>query len=371
MFGKPRLRSLGPAEAALSTYRKIEQAIEQGVKDLEPLIQRRQEAERSLRDAEIAAATGEGAELPKAQKAVEAALKAIDAQASRLRGLRGRLSARAPELIAAHGALKAELPSYAEAVKEEFAREWEKAVQAFSVALSRRAAIEKLIGESLPLPAPAAGPCDLGDLGKPHAVLGDLRAGIESIASMGRAWPVVAPVPGTPITPFDPQGIYILRHPASGLPEGTLVVDCSFPEGQLAHLVSAGWAVPAVDPEVQQGLWAARQAARVLKQEEEEAERRWRDEELKQAAGLQLDVLGRPAPKYARRLSSSEIRRLEKEYEEEQAKCLKEREQERRQAEARRNQAISVPPAVGPAEEVRRGREEAERYGYAGKRGSL
>ena len=274
MFGKTKLKTLGPAEASLTKYEKTEQAIAGAVAGLQPLIEQRQSAERNLRDAEIAATTGEGGNLEKSRKQVDGAHRAIDEAAGRLRGLRGRLIAGGGELASQHELLAGELPSHHATIREQFAAEWTAACEVFGKVLSKRAALEQLTGNPLDLPQPAAGPHDLGEMARPSQVLDGIRAAIQNIAELSRTRRAAAPMPGE--TMFDPQGIYQLRHAAGELQPGTLVLECSFPPGELAQLVSAGWAIEAQDPQEIAGRQAARNAARKLKADADAEEARKR-----------------------------------------------------------------------------------------------
>lgn len=279
MFRKSTsLKSLPAAEAVLEQFTKLDQAIGLRVVGLHPLIRQRLEAERELRNAEAAVAIGEQADAQKVQKRAVAARADLDRAADVLRGLRARQAALGGELVGAREQLSGEMPEHRAAVAEDFRAEWQKAVASFSAVLSRRAAIERICGP-LDLPEATAGTCELeSEVLRPNLALSGLASAIKTLASAADAAKsessITAPVLGTVAVLYDATRVYRLTRATRGLEKDMLVVDASFSEGRLRHLVECGWAVPVRDRDVDRGLRDAKEAAERITREVDFAEKR-------------------------------------------------------------------------------------------------
>lgn len=147
------------ADVVLQRKQKLDGAIAEGVAALQNLILTQLEAERTFRRGEAAAAIGEpAADLPKAKKAAVDARAALEQASLKLNGLRAALGEHGGALVEAYEALGSAIPEQKRRLISAFADEWRTAVELFSPALARRAAIERLVGETLNLPEPAADP---------------------------------------------------------------------------------------------------------------------------------------------------------------------------------------------------------------------
>ena len=240
MFGKREreLTKLEQAEAALARHDKLLQVSKGEV--LGPLasaIESHQQAVQDLQRAEAEAAIGDtpAADPAKARKRLEAVRNTIDSIGLRLGGLRNAVANQAEELIAHHAAVTAERTAGYEAAKQELAAEWETAAQAYSHVLGMRKQLENLTGERLPLVEPEAERVELdAELGRPQRRLDELSVALSRIAELRRV-----ASEGTLATPIPAYAVYQLTTSYEmgdmTLPAGSLVVECSLPEGQLRH----------------------------------------------------------------------------------------------------------------------------------------
>lgn len=263
MFGKTKLKTLGPAEAALADYNKTGGVIAQQVAGLPPLIQKRLDAEKELANAKAAQALGEPADVPRAEKRLQGALAVLEDKADLLRGLRSRLLALSGRLAETQQHLNGDLPEHERELKEGFSTKWRKAIGSFEVLLGERQALEGLLGGKLDLPEPSPASFDVAEIARPHEVVKGLQAAVQDIGQMAQvAARSHAPTltPGASLINYNPDGVYVLRRATRGLTEGTLVLDASFSAGRLESLVETEWAKPWRDPEVQKLAGDARRA---------------------------------------------------------------------------------------------------------------
>jgi hypothetical protein len=302
---------LRAADAVLLRKSKLDSAIGDGVADLQNLILAQLETERAFRRMEAAAAIGEpAADLPKAKKAAADARTALEQAALKLGGYRQAVGEMGGALVEAYEALGSAIPEQNRRLISAFADEWRTAVELFSPVLARRAAIERLVGETLNLPEPAADPTvgpleakaeeakreytaakarlgsmsnldapteaaekakvvqlrteyetlsrkleekqkqgvavDLGETTRAHETLAALHAGIRSVASMK----AIAERQLKPGSYRDPHAVFKVvtdRLETRGIAKGTLVIAATFEPGRLDQLIELEQARPVLD----------------------------------------------------------------------------------------------------------------------------
>jgi hypothetical protein len=243
-------KAVAGANKILSQRTIVLEAIRKAVTELDPLIASRLAAEASAAaaaaDAILAGSetAGDGGDT-----AIGHAIKAIESQAIKLRGLRKRAIEQGVELVTADQELAASLPAYESDIRESFRGEYVAAIGALEKILVRRQAIEAATGrlELPPVPQFAAGGADpvLSELA-PHKTRAALRNALADIAGWDG---LVARSSGPegaalPIRTFDPTGVYELRSPQFGFEAGARLVTCSLNDGILEWLCSIGDAVP-------------------------------------------------------------------------------------------------------------------------------
>jgi hypothetical protein len=270
MFSKlSKLLALKSADKLLESRAKITEAIERETAKLLRLVTERVEVDRGVVAADTSAALGEQADPAGARQKAAAVMTSIERQGSILAGLRARLATQAPELEGQIRGIQSALPGHIDGLKQDFAADWQKGIQAFGVLIGKRAALEALIGK-LDLPEPKPVVCDLEAAAAPWRCIEELRAGIEEIAAWGRsaAAPQVdsmMPTGGT--RPFDPRSIYVLSRDTDSLKAGTPVMAPVFAPGTLQHLVNIDYARALNDSDWETNLEAGNQFARVLNSE--------------------------------------------------------------------------------------------------------
>ncbi len=220
-----------------------------------------QAADASFQDAQALEAVGEATAgaVQKARARVESVKADIDALSSRLAGLRRQTASYGPELAQYHRALAGEIPERNRALTESFVSEWTAAVEQFSQMLSKRAAVEQLLGKKLTLPNPTATQFDLREVRRPDELLQELG---EAVANCGASAPLDTYDPGNVLATYIPGKLYVLAvdfKDQSGpqLSAGSLVCESSFEDHWLQHLVGIRYAVPVVPSFKQNAINAA------------------------------------------------------------------------------------------------------------------
>ncbi len=226
-------------------------------------------AETCLQEAEASEAVGEASTgtVAKARARVEAIRRDIEAVSSRLAGLRRSAASYGPEMAQRHDALAGEIPERNRALAEAFTAEWKDATERFALMLSKRAAIEKVLGQKLTLPNPTPTDFDLGEVAKPDQLLIALN---QAVQSAGAVAVETGPDPRGILKPFVPGALYVMDRDfqdSTGptLQASTLVIEASLEPGWLAHLVRIGDAIPATDS-VRSAAVAAAHSARINQQ---------------------------------------------------------------------------------------------------------
>ncbi len=267
--------ALRTAEAVLERRTRILEVVQGGVEKLSGLIISKVQTGREFRRLESQAAIGEAApDLEKARKRAADAESALQEGGLKLRGLRMQLAEQGTAFVKAYDELAAELPFHEAEIVKGFNEEYQAGLAAWQDILTRRAAIESLIGKKLeglsdPIPAPAA--TEIHDaMAAPHKTLADLAATIQAIAGKSR----LADRQLQPAGYYDPQAIYVLigdRNAKLGLPNRCLVTDASFFPGGLLQLIEIQEARPLLNrDEVKGAVDAEKKADLLLKAETEE-----------------------------------------------------------------------------------------------------
>jgi hypothetical protein len=291
MFKK--LKALLGAEGTLEARARIVKALQAEEKRLGELIIVRVSAERELVSAETAVTLGEQADASAAQRKLDDALAAIKRQGSKLAGLRARLASQAVELEAQGVALKSGMPSHVEAIKASFSSEWSQGAAVFGAIMGRRAAIEELIGK-LNLPELRPVTCELpADMTAPWRTMDGINDALEVIAGWSRAAilpQVDAMLPGAHVA-YDPTAVYVITNAAAGAEVDSLVQDCSFVPGTLAHFAEIGYAVPLASVDWQRSLEAGSAAARRVSAEQERTREEQRQaQDVNRVGSYDLDL---------------------------------------------------------------------------------
>jgi hypothetical protein len=276
MFGNQFDKAMKAAEGALTKWCKISRAIDTQRGKLLAVIPRLLEADAAVRGGEADEALGESTGVAgKARKSRDTVCAEIDRYGECLHGLRGKRVTLTTDLVEARDGVARELPGYLEARKTELLAEWEEAVKALEPLLIRRRVLEKLLGQSLALPElrPTS---DTGDseTAVPQARLGDIDKALTEIQTEARV-ARFADNPGAP----GPYDVLIVRHPVLDMPihgmaPGTHVLSAVFARGQLAHLAASKWAHPIPDSQLRQAGIVARAALARADAERIEQERR-------------------------------------------------------------------------------------------------
>jgi hypothetical protein len=249
--------SIKAAGAVLERKAKLETAIADGVAELQNLILAQLESERTFRRLEAAAAIGEPApDLPKAKKAAMDARAALDQASLRLNGFRAAVGELGSPLVETYDRMALEVPRHNAHVAAEFAPEWHAALSNWNLALGRRAAIERVIGQSLDLPEPAPAAVQIGDAARPAEVLSALETGIKAIASAKKLSerPLKAGSYRDPLAIFKVTTNYLERR---GIAKGTLIIAASLRVGELDQLIELEEVRPILDRDQIPGVTAA------------------------------------------------------------------------------------------------------------------
>jgi hypothetical protein len=191
------------------------------------------------------------------------------------------------------GAIKGELPAYAEKVKSDFGAQWAAAVAVFSALMGKRKVLEALIGRmALPEPSPI-GADSSGEEFAPYRLIERLEGEIERVAGWRRCadWPELDAVLPGPHWPFDPAKIYRLTQECENLPVGALVVEASFVPGMLSRFVSSlQFAVPADAEEWKEKLAEAGMAgARITAEQERDREEQRQAQDANRVGSYDLE----------------------------------------------------------------------------------
>jgi hypothetical protein len=266
MFSKlSRMLALKKADSALEKRQKVVEAIERETGRLLKLIERRVEADRNVIINETAESLGEVADVEGARREAAGVMTDIEKQGRLLAGLRSRMAGMAGELESAVREVQRELPQHIQSLRDDFAREWEKARVTFSGLQSKRAALEKLVGR-MDLAEPVVEAIELTASEAPWKALSELRAALDQVAGWSRAamMPAVDAQAG-PIEPYSTAQVYVLTRDCDNLAAGTMVMDSVLPPGMLNHLVQIGYANPLSsvqwDAVLQPGAEASRKLA--------------------------------------------------------------------------------------------------------------
>jgi len=271
--------ALKGAERVLEVRDKILKAIANEEKALESLVLERWQAEIALSATEAADALQESADVPGARKRLTEACSAVDRQGAKLAGLRLRLAQQASELSAQRDGVKKVIPEHMESLKNDFEREWYKAVSTFSALLGKRQAIETLSGSKMNLPEPKpvlqATPIDClsDDVLAPSHVVGKLEAALADLMYWRRQADLreLELLPPGMRKALDPNKVYRLTIPVDNLEAGAFVVESSFVPGMLARVVARGEAIPADAQNWNESLLTAQRATTQFVQEERAA----------------------------------------------------------------------------------------------------
>jgi hypothetical protein len=268
--------ALRTAEAVLERRTRILEVVQGGVEKLSGLIISKVQTNREFRRLESQAAIGEPApDLEKARKRAADAESALQEGSLKLRGLRAQLAEQGTAFVRSYDELAAQLPFHEAEMVKGFNEEYQAGLAAWQDILSRRVAIERLIGKNLeglsdPIPTPAATEVHEA-MAVPHKTLADLAAAIQAIAGKGR----LADRQLQPTGYYDPQAIYVLigdRNAKLGLPHGCFVTDASFFPGGLLQLIEIQEARPLLDRDGIRGAADALRKADLLTKLETEAQ---------------------------------------------------------------------------------------------------
>jgi hypothetical protein len=271
-----KFKKLSGADRVLDARSKITAAVEAEKGKLLQVIPERFAAESALRDAEAANALGEPVDIEAARRRLASAVAAVGQHSTVLAGLRHRLAEQVGDLDTQYKAVRGNLPDHIERLKSDFAAEFAKGVAAWSALLSKRVAIETLVGK-LTLPEPRPEALELpAEISAPWKAAEQLKAGIDDIAGFGRvamAPSVDAMRPGGH-RPYDEKAVYRISHPASGLEPGTLCTDAVFLPGMLEHLHNIGYCEAAGLQAWQGDMGEAERAVQRIATEEREQDAR-------------------------------------------------------------------------------------------------
>jgi hypothetical protein len=234
------------AQDVLKDREKILSALHGEESRLEGLVRARVHAESELMQAEGAEAVGEKSDVGAAQGRVDSVKGKIASQVRKLAAVRTRLAAQAGALQAAHTALSAGLPEHQERIKEAFREEWSDGAAAFARLLSKRKAIESLVGGAFSLAEPTPVTTTVQDLGLPWELLGKLAGAVEELSGWAAAevYPALDSMARMPHPQFIPDAVYIATSDLAGVPAGTHLVQGSVAPGILERLVFIGYAAP-------------------------------------------------------------------------------------------------------------------------------
>jgi len=266
--------ALASAHQILESRGKLLSVIQKEEAGLSELIKQRVAADRALIVAETAEVLGDPADVPAAQKQVDAVMAAISKQGARLAGLRGALAKQAPELAAARDAIAQALGEHTDAIKSDFEKEWAAGVAAFSALQGRRQSLETRVGK-LSLAAPSSTAVTLPvDVEAPFVAKEQIEGAISELAGLDR-WSTYTPA--TNARPFTPAGVYQVISEHAGLGAiGTLVMEASAAPGYVRHLVNIGYLAALTDSEWSESVNAAQQAELKIQAERRAAEARAR-----------------------------------------------------------------------------------------------
>lgn len=248
--------SLKAAEAVLEEFGKVEAAIQGQNARMADVIGSLEQAGSDLQMAltEDAVEGGNGVLTKAAKKRLAEARAEVDLLGEMFSGLRSRAVAVAAEMPEVLANLSPDLPSLNAEVEAGFADEWAAAVEAFSIVLGKRAAIEAVLGRPMNLAEPAPAPTTLDpEVARPKRAVDALQKTLATVESRFSPSTDDLPQPG-------PYQVFIMRRAVHGFEIGTKVLPSAFPEGKLATLVSANWAVPARDKELKRNLFGIRRA---------------------------------------------------------------------------------------------------------------
>jgi len=176
--------ALAPAEEILLQRQAIARALDAAKSELPGHIEARIAAEAELSEIEASGALGSvtPATVAAAHRKLQATHQALDGCAAKITGLRAKSSAQLPSLVQITDGLRAVTTDLAEKIAEDFRQEYSVACAVFSRTLSRRAAIEALVGPMDLLPPGPGESVDVGDeLGRPFEILNALEAAVREI----------------------------------------------------------------------------------------------------------------------------------------------------------------------------------------------
>lgn len=263
---------LKAADAVLAKRTRTIEVIASEVRKLSEVAKQLLAAERDFRDAQVERMIG-GSDAEDVDSRAETLRSEIQKIGGRLQALRSSLKRQAPELLACHNAIAAELPSHESTIEQDFSKEWSKAVTAFSAVQARRAVIERELGRKLVLADPVPSAIDTETMAEMFRPLGTVRTILGILEALNGRVPSDL---GSTMRRFDHRAVHVMGgngfKDSTGpfMPPGTVVVESSFEAGWLEFLVGVGDSFIALDPREAEATNCARLAGLQVKAAESE-----------------------------------------------------------------------------------------------------